>query len=95
MFKALCYCLNRDFGFGKKRLEFLINSIRDLLDESLTDECFWEHLDRVVIDELGIENELFTELDKLTDDINPDFTMPDISVEIDSASDYEAEKFKE
>lgn len=57
MFKAFCYCLNRDFGFGKKRLEFLINSIRALLDESLTDECFWEHLDRVVIDELGIEFE--------------------------------------
>ena len=57
MFKAFCYCLNRDFGFGKKRLEFLINSIRALLDESLTDEAFWEHLDRVVIDELGIEFE--------------------------------------
>ena len=42
-----------------------------------------------------MSNELFTELDKLTDDINPDFTMPDIGVEIDSTSDYEVEEFKE
>ena len=54
MFKAFCYCLNRDF---KKRLEFLIDSVNKLMNEVLTDEAFWEHLDRVVIDELGIEFE--------------------------------------
>lgn len=57
LFKAFCYCLNRDFGFGKKRLESLIDSVNKMMNEVLTDEAFWEHLDRVVIDELGIEFE--------------------------------------
>ena len=57
LFKTFCYCLNRDFGFGKKRLEFLIDSVNKLMNEVPTDEAFWEHLDRVVIDELGIEFE--------------------------------------
>ena len=57
LFKAFCYCLNRDFGFGKVRLEKLIDSVNKLMNEVLTDECFWEHLDRVIIDELGIEFE--------------------------------------
>ena len=44
-----------------------------------------------------MNNELFMELDKLTDnDNNTDFTMPDIGTEIiDSTSDYEVEEFKE
>lgn len=43
-----------------------------------------------------MNNELFTELDKLTaSNNNNDFTMPDISVEIGSTSDYEVEEFKE
>lgn len=57
MFKAFCYCLNRDYGFGKQRLNFLIKSVDDIMNEVLTDDCFWEHLDRVVIDELKIEFE--------------------------------------
>lgn len=40
-------------------------------------------------------NELFEELDKLTNDNNTDFTMPDIGTEIGSTSDYEVEEFKE
>lgn len=40
-------------------------------------------------------NELFEELDKLTENNNTDFTMPDISIEINSTSDYEVEEFKE
>lgn len=43
-----------------------------------------------------MNNELFTELDKLTDSTNNiDFTMPDIGIEINSTSDYEVEEFKE
>lgn len=41
-----------------------------------------------------MNNEIFAELDKLTDSIT-DFTLPYIGVEIDSTSDYEVEKFKE
>ena len=44
-------------AWAKKRLEFLIDSVNKLMNEVLTDEAFWEHLDRVVIDELGIEFE--------------------------------------
>lgn len=57
MFKAFCYCLNRDYGFGKQRLDFLIDSVNKLMDEVLTDDCFWEHLDKVVIDEMKLEFE--------------------------------------
>lgn len=57
MFKAFCYCLNRDYGFGKQRLDFLIASVNKLMDEVLTDDCFWEHLDKVVIDEMKLEFE--------------------------------------
>ena len=43
-----------------------------------------------------MNNELFTELDKLTErNNNTDFTLPDIGIEIDSTSDYEVEEFKE
>lgn len=43
-----------------------------------------------------MNNELFTELDKLTaSNNNTDFTLPDIGIEIDSTSDYEVEGFKE
>lgn len=54
IFKAFCYCLNRDFQFGNIRLNKLIRSVENLLKETSTDEIFWEHLDRVVIDELKI-----------------------------------------
>lgn len=41
-------------------------------------------------------NDLFTELDKLTDSTNNiDFTFTDTNVDIDSTSDYEVEEFKE
>ena len=41
-------------------------------------------------------NDLFAELDKLTDSTNNiDFTFTDINVEIGSTSDYEVEEFKE
>lgn len=46
--------------------------------------------------EKTMNNELFTELDNLTDSTNNiDFTMLDIGIEINSTSDYEVEKFKE
>ena len=43
-----------------------------------------------------MNEELFTELDKLTNSTNNiDFTFTDINVEIGSTSDYEVEEFKE
>ncbi len=52
--KLMCYVLNREFGFGKLRLSVACQKIGDLANEHEQDEAFWEHLDRVVIDEIGI-----------------------------------------
>lgn len=57
IYKAFCYSLNRDFGFGKQRLSFLLKSVNDIINEVDTDDCFWEHLDKVVIDEMKLEFE--------------------------------------
>ena len=56
-YKLICYTLNREFGFGKGRLMKIINSINRTLTEHRDDVMFWNHLDRVVIDELGVEFE--------------------------------------
>lgn len=62
--KAVYYTLNRDFGFGKARIHRLDAALWTLMNESQTDEAFFEHLDRVVIDELGV--------DLKRENINPD-----------------------
>lgn len=54
-YKVFCYVLNRRFGFSKNRLNVMINEITELLKESETDEVFWEHLDRVIINEIGMD----------------------------------------
>ncbi len=54
VFKLMCYVLNEDNDFGKKRLTKLINNIGNLIKESDEDEIFWEHLDRHVIDRMGM-----------------------------------------
>lgn len=55
LFKAFCYVLNRKYGFGKYRLSAAIGEIEQVMDECLTSEIFWEQLDRVVIDEIGLD----------------------------------------
>lgn len=54
LFKLMCYVLNEKHGFGKMRLSHLINDIGELVEESDTDEIFWEHLDRHIIDRMGL-----------------------------------------
>lgn len=54
-FKLMCYALNRDFGFGSKRCFALICSIEKLAAEHDRDEIFWEHLDRVIVDEMKLD----------------------------------------
>ena len=44
--KCACYVLNKDFGFGKERLERFILSANDLAVQKQYDEVFWEHMDR-------------------------------------------------
>lgn len=57
IFKLMCVSLHEAYGFGHDRLCNVINTISQLSSEYDHDEVFWEHVDRVVIRELGIEFE--------------------------------------
>ena len=52
--KTFIYVMNEKYGFGTKRLAALVADFTAKLDESSKDEVFWEHIDKVVIDNLGI-----------------------------------------
>lgn len=52
--KVFYYCLNIKYGFGKKRIHELDEFIWNTMNEALEDEAFFEHLDHVVIDEMGL-----------------------------------------
>lgn len=52
-----CYVLNRNFGFGPKRCLAVIDGISRLSAEHDQDEIFWEHLDRVIVDEMKLDFE--------------------------------------
>lgn len=59
--KGFCYVLNREFGFGHDRLERLIDEVENLVNEHEVDELFWEHLDKVIIDELRLDDRFISE----------------------------------
>ena len=61
-FKLMCYVLNRNFGFGSKRCLAVIDGISRLAAEHDHDEIFWEHLDRVIVDEMKLDFEREMEL---------------------------------
>ncbi|MED9968580.1 MAG: hypothetical protein UFA98_01015 [Ruminococcus sp.] len=48
--KVFLYVLNRDYGFGKKRLTDFYNSCGELLATADTNEVFWEQIDRIIVD---------------------------------------------
>lgn len=52
--KISCHVLNEHYNFGKHRLSKFINEVGKLSAEADTDEIFWEHIDRVDIDYLGL-----------------------------------------
>lgn len=54
LLKLVCHVLNEHFRFGKHRLSLVINEIGKLSTEHDDDELFYEHLDRIVIDYLGL-----------------------------------------
>lgn len=54
-FKLLCISLNSKFGFGRQRLYEVIGMIQELANERAKDEVFWSHVDRKVIDEIGMD----------------------------------------
>lgn len=57
LMKLMCYVFNREYGFGKQRLTKACTLVSNLCVEHAHDEAFWEHLDRVIIDEIGMEFE--------------------------------------
>lgn len=57
MFKLMCISLHETYGFGHDRLYNVISSMDRLATEHDRDEVFWDHVDRVVIDELKMEFE--------------------------------------
>lgn len=52
--KTIIYVLNTDYGYGIKRVARLFNSFTEMLENSNKDEVYWEHIDRIVIDNLGL-----------------------------------------
>lgn len=52
--KIFLYVLNRDYSFGRKRANEFYSACGELLASADSDEIFWEHIDKVVIDRLGI-----------------------------------------
>lgn len=54
--KMFCVALNREYGFGKARLDKLLDTYFKLVAEEDEDN-FAYHLDKVVIDELGLKFE--------------------------------------
>lgn len=55
LFKLFCVVLNSVFGFGKFRLTKLIMEVSKLIEQSKTDEIFWYHIDKKVIDQIGVQ----------------------------------------
>ena len=53
--KTLCRVLYTEFGWGRTRLIRLINAFTKCMEESDTDEVYWEHTDRIVMDRLGLD----------------------------------------
>lgn len=55
IFKTIVFALYKDFGFGRDRCAKAFKSMTEIIEHSDTDEVFWEHIDRVVIDKLKLE----------------------------------------
>lgn len=52
--KLTLYVLYQFFGFGFSRLSKVIIERGTLAKEYDTDEIFWEHIDRLLIDQIGL-----------------------------------------
>jgi len=52
--KTMIFCLNKEFGFGLTRCARAFKSFADQLDRAKDDEVYWEHIDRVVIDQMKL-----------------------------------------
>lgn len=55
VFKLFCVALHQEFGFGKYRLSRLLQAVNKLSTEREQDEIFWTHVDRIVIEYIGLD----------------------------------------
>lgn len=53
--KTFIYVMYTEFGWGYKRLSRLFNAFTTRMEQSDKDEVYWEHTDRVVMDQLGLD----------------------------------------
>jgi hypothetical protein len=54
LLKIIFYVLHVFFGFGYKRCMSVLTKVTELLEESYTNEVFFEDVDRDVIDRIGL-----------------------------------------
>ena len=64
-FKIVCVVLHKH-GYGKNRLNQIIGEIGELAAQAENDEIFWEHIDKLLIDQMGInfDKENYKEMDR-------------------------------
>ena len=53
--KLSIVALHEQFGFGHDRAADFLGTISRLAEEAEKDEIFWEHIDKIVIEELKLE----------------------------------------
>lgn len=70
IFKTIAVALHEEFGFGHDRLVKVINAMTEIIKRSDTNEVFWEHIDREVIDylKLPFDRRDYTENGKVVND---------------------------
>ena len=54
MVKISCLVMHTVFGFGFRRIQRFAAEINRLADESRRDPAFWDHVDKLLIDEIGL-----------------------------------------
>ena len=54
-FKLMCIALHNTYGFSTGRLAVVIQEIDKLSAQAKKDEIFWDHVDRVVINDLKMD----------------------------------------
>ena len=65
-YKLVAVALNNKFGFGKKRILEVFDKISELSRQREKDEVFWAHMDKIVINQIGLkfDRENYEDLDK-------------------------------
>lgn len=54
IFKLFCASLHKKYGFSKGRLPVVLADVSALCDEKANDPVFWAHIDKLVIDQIGL-----------------------------------------